>query len=589
MLPAEPVVPPPTVAQSLRDLDSSLGGLGRGPLRDALAPVLASLASGPSCEPAEAVEAAFALSRSLYGRARSGEALPLARAALSCASAAGDAVLTRRAAIVCGLLSADSADLVGAVEHYVAALRLAADARDAVAQSMVWNNIGMAMGIAAHYELASRCYRRALALLEDEPQPHYIRYAAWANLADSLFQVGEHEQGLPFARMALEELTPAFRDQDLHNAVLLHRNLVRLYTALGHIPEAQAHVAECIALAQKTRSPRSAIAAATAQATCEMAQGRTDFALTRLEGALARAREVPAALRDTLACIIRAEEAAGNVERALLRLDELSDHIYNYAIERAHEHVELAALPRTRPSVAQERGQAEARLVSKVAPPAPPEAWNTLDRLAVSAVMRMDPTGRHGKRVGVLVKALALSMGGNPLHALEMGLAAELHDIGMMSVPQGILGKRGPLNAAERAIVGRHVEAGVEMLRDDRHTRIFTAREIAQYHHARWDGAGHPANIGGNRIPFAARACAIADAYDAMVCGLCGGAGRSMDEALGVLRREAGAQFDPELVERFDDLIRTETQDLGMDLASNPSVEDFQELVSSLTENRGFV
>ena len=170
-----------------------------------------------------------------------------------------------------------------------------------------------------------------------------------------------------------------------------------------------------------------------------------------------------------------------------------------------------------------------------------------------------------------------------------MGLAAELHDIGMMSVPDGILRKREPYNDAERAVMMRHVEAGGEILRDDRHPRGLLAREIARYHHARWDGEGYPEAVAGRRIPFAARACAVADAYDAMVCGIGATRLRSMDEALEELRSQSGRQFDPEIVETFDQLIRTETEEMGMDVASSSGMEAFQSLVAALQEDRGFV
>jgi putative two-component system response regulator len=237
----------------------------------------------------------------------------------------------------------------------------------------------------------------------------------------------------------------------------------------------------------------------------------------------------------------------------------------------------------------QRQAQAKARLVSKVAPPVAPDGWKTLQRLGVSAAMRMDESGWHGMRVGALCKALALANGASPLHALDIGLAAELHDIGMLSVPEGILSKKAALNDAERAIVQRHVEAGAEILRDDRHPRILLAREIARYHHARWDGNGYPERVGGKRIPLGARICAVADAYDMMVCGFGGRPPKSMDEALAELRAQSGKQFDPELVRCFDGLIRTETADRGMDLAASAGMESFQELILSLQQDRGFV
>ena len=235
------------------------------------------------------------------------------------------------------------------------------------------------------------------------------------------------------------------------------------------------------------------------------------------------------------------------------------------------------------------REQAKARLIAMLPPPSQPEGWKTLKRLAVSGAMRLEATGWHGMRVAALAKALALEIGLPPLQAMEMGLACELHDIGMISVPQGILLKKGPLNDAERAIVRRHTEAGDELLRDDAHPRMLLAREIARYHHAHWDGSGHPERVGGSFIPLGARVCAVADAYDMMVCGYGATPPRTMSQALSELRRGAGTQFDPELVSCFDALIRREVEDRGLDLGSDSGLENFQDLIVSLKENRGFV
>jgi len=163
-----------------------------------------------------------------------------------------------------------------------------------------------------------------------------------------------------------------------------------------------------------------------------------------------------------------------------------------------------------------------------------------------------------------------------------------VHDIGMTAVPAEILGKHGALNRAERDIVERHSVAGAEMLAEGRHPRMLMAQEIARYHHARFDGAGYPARVGGDFIPYAARICSVADAYDMMVCGNGNTRARSMAEALDELRREAGRQFDPDLVECFDDMIRSEAGGRGLDLSSGGGMEDFQDLVLSLKEDRGF-
>jgi putative two-component system response regulator len=544
----------------------------------------------PASELHEVVGSALALCRVLFQNARSGDALPLARAVLDHVIGAGDTALIRRATTVCGHLATDTGDLVRGIEHHVSALRLATEAGDTIEMSRMWVNIGTVMGTSGNFDMASRCFMRALALVEDHEEPLQGRYAACGNLADCHFQAGNLDKGIQYAEQALMELTPEFRDQDLYAAILIRRNMVRLLVAAGRIADAEVHVREATRLATQMGSPRAGIAGETTRATYELALGQLDIALTRIDQALSRAREVPAALHDTLTCAIRAEEAAGNAARALIRLEELSNHIYRTGVERAKQFVELASLADAAGSVRElKQQQVRARLTLQLDRPSQPESWKALQRLAASAVLRIDQTGSHGMRVGALTKALALHTGMDPLQALEIGLAAELHDIGMLSVPAGILTRRGPLNEAEKAIVKRHPEAGAEMLSDNRHPRVLLAREIARFHHAHWDGKGYPERVGGTFIPLGARMCAIADAYDMMVCGYGGTQARTMGEALRELRAHAGSQFDPTLVDGFEGMIRSESEGCGVELTSSSGMEDFQELVLALKEDRGFV
>ena len=558
------------------------------PPRADITPLLEQLRGRvPVADLQELVGSALTLCRTLYLNARSADGLALARAVLAHCEQAGQPGLSRRAATVCGVLSADTGDLVGAIEYHVQTLRLVAG--DPVETSRMWVNIGGVFGNSGNHQMAARCFQRALALVETIEEPLQGRYAASGNLADCFYQAGNLELGIQSAERALLELTPEMAEQDLHGVILLRRNLVRLLVGAGRVQDAEPHVREAAAIAARIGSRRAQISADTARAVYEIALGQTDIALTRIDAALSRAREVPAVLHDTLTCAIRAEEAAGNAARALIRLEELSENIYRTGVERAKQFVELAGFAEAAGSTRElEQEQVRARLTMQLDRPAQPESWKALQRLAASAVMRIDETGWHGVRVGALTKALALYTGMDALHALETGLAAELHDVGMMSVPPGILGKKGPLNQAEKAIVKRHPEAGAEMLSDNRHPRIFLAREIARFHHAHWDGKGYPERVGGTFIPLGARMCAIADAYDMMVCGYGGRRPRAMGEALDEIRAQAGHQFDPGLVESFEEMIRCESEGRGVDLSS-PGMEDFQELILSLKEDRGFV
>ena len=543
-----------------------------------------------AADAAAASKIALRLCQRLYGDARSFEALPFADANLSLAACIPDSTVRRMAHTACGLLLADTADIAGAIEHHAEALRLAAADGDHVAMSRVWNNIGLAFCVSGNFSLAASCFRRVFALLNSESAPVFSRYSSYNNLAHCLYHLDEITEGIHFARQALIEMTPEFFQQDPHGAVLLHRNCIKLYLAAGNMQQAKVHVEQLQKLVEKTPSPRGAIAAATSQAAYEMMMGEHDIGLTRLDQALVQARAVPATLRDTLAAVIRAEEQAGFPAHALIRLNELSEHIFRTAIGQIRKHVELAELKAVATTeLNQPLEQAKVRLISHLSPPSEPPEWKTLQRLAVSAAVRIDGTGLHGMRVGALTRALALQCGMPPIQALEYGLAAQIHDIGMASVPEAILMQARELNEVERKLMQKHTAAGAEMLADERYPRMLIARDVAKFHHAHWDGSGHPGNVARESIPLAARMCAVADAYDTLVTNRPYRKARSMADALLELNRVAGSQLDPSLVKSFEQMIKREAANEGIDPSAEVGLDSFQQLITALTEDRGFL
>jgi putative two-component system response regulator len=526
----------------------------------------------------------------LYANGRSFDALPFGRANLALAGLSNDAALKRRAHTALGLLLGDTADIAGAIDQHTHALLLTQLANDAVEMSRVWNNIGLALAVSGSFALAVACFRRVLALLHAEPGPVYSRYTALTNLAHSLYHLDRLQEGLDFAALALAELTSDFSAQDPHGALLLHRNCAKLHLGVGDLPNAAIHVEEVQRRARSAATPRGFIAAATTRAAYEMTSGDHDLALTRLDQALAMARSVPATLRDTLVSVIRAEEKAGLSAQALIRLQELSDHIYRNAVLQIRQHIELAEfIPLPDSTADYSYVRTKTRLTSHLSSPRRPAEWATLQRLAAGTSLRVDSTARHGERVGVLTRALALEYGLSPIEALEYGLAAELHDIGMAAVPEGVLMQAGALNDVEHSLVRKHTAAGAEMLAGDQHPRLMIACDMAKYHHARWDGEGYPSAVAGRAIPLAARMCAVADSYDAMATDRPYRKASTMDKALTELRRVGGTHLDPDLVRCFEVVIRREAENEGIDPCVDSEVENFQQLITSLKEDRGFL
>lgn len=128
-----------------------------------------------------------------------------------------------------------------------------------------------------------------------------------------------------------------------------------------------------------------------------------------------------------------------------------------------------------------------------------------------------------------------------------------LHDIGKLMLPDLMLKKKGPLLPAERLLVQRLSAAASDILRNV--PGLGRANEIVRHQTEWWDGTGHPDGQAGVAIPLGARIFAIANSYEAIVTGRPWRPGRSPDEALAELRSMAGTQFDPDLVEKFAQLI----------------------------------
>ena len=127
-------------------------------------------------------------------------------------------------------------------------------------------------------------------------------------------------------------------------------------------------------------------------------------------------------------------------------------------------------------------------------------------------------------------------------------LAASLHDLGKLAIPEEILRKPGPLTDAERVVLERHPQIGYRMLES---LDVDPIADWVLHHHERWDGAGYPEGLAGERIPLGARIIFVADAFDAMTSNRLYRAPLTHEEALREVERCSGSQFDPEVVHAF--------------------------------------
>ena len=182
--------------------------------------------------------------------------------------------------------------------------------------------------------------------------------------------------------------------------------------------------------------------------------------------------------------------------------------------------------------------------------------------LAKLAESRDPETGDHLERISVYATTLANAVRQHPKYREHVsptfvrliGISSALHDIGKVGVADQILRKPGPLTDSERAAMRVHTTIGGRCLRGIERRLggsnfLQMAREIAFAHHEHWDGLGYPKGLSGTDIPLAARIVAIADVYDALSSRRVYKAAIPHEECVRMIRRMAGTNFDPDLVE----------------------------------------
>jgi diguanylate cyclase (GGDEF)-like protein/putative nucleotidyltransferase with HDIG domain len=173
--------------------------------------------------------------------------------------------------------------------------------------------------------------------------------------------------------------------------------------------------------------------------------------------------------------------------------------------------------------------------------------------LAKAVDARDTYTGSHSERVSELSARIAARLGLEPEQVELTRLAASLHDLGKLAIPEEILRKAGALTDSERLVLERHPQIGFRMLDS---LGVDPVADLVLHHHERWDGAGYPDGLRGEQIPLGARIIFIGDAYDAMTSDRIYRAKRSSAAALAELERCAGTQFDPGIVAAFAAEIR---------------------------------
>ena len=180
---------------------------------------------------------------------------------------------------------------------------------------------------------------------------------------------------------------------------------------------------------------------------------------------------------------------------------------------------------------------------------------DSVRHLAVAAEYRDTDTGTHIWRIGAYAGMIARNLGWTEADAREIELAAPLHDIGKIGIPDSILIKKGGLTSDEFEAIKEHCMIGYKILSVSDQPAMECAAIIALTHHERWDGSGYPAGLCNQEIPILARITSLCDVYDALRSPRPYKAAMTHEKVVDIIAkgddRTRPAHFDPELIELF--------------------------------------
>ena len=540
------------IAEDIAALEARLGAAST-PEAEALAVSIAERIAAVSPDDAPdrrevAVRGQLAASLQRYRTGHVAHAAELLRSAVQLAEGL-DAALRFRALLRCGEMELLTYDVGAALGHTAAALEVARAAGRASDEAQAWVAYGMGLDWAGLYPQADAHWAHALGIAEGLGDMR-LRSGIWALRCPLGFrlQASREEAAVAACREALAcalETPPRVRDSMACTALC---NWAALCLQRGRVAEALGHLDRAATFANVGVRDRWLVAVLRALAAVRE-RNATDTRAA-LDALLAPER-APAAIYviETTAVMAAMYADMGDAGRATESLERLSR-------ERARALWAVLRAPRVEGTRLPEGLTAPADAAAE-------DATAQLVRLAVTAELRDDATGKHCFRVGRLAMLLGRRAGLAEAGLEGLEIAARLHDIGKIVIPDAILLKPGRLDATETHLMRSHSVIGADILATSALPAIEAARAIARHHHERWDGGGYPDGLAGEAIPMAARVAAIADVYDALTHDRPYKGAWSHAEAMDYVARERGAHFDPGLADLFVAMMAEASADLG--------------------------
>lgn len=483
--------------------------------------------------------------------------------------------LLRRAYSLLGNLHNATKDYVQATVCYARAVEIARSIGDKVGECAGIANLAAARFNSGLIEecrtLNALVIEMANVLEKEDPRLIPVKQQAQHNIALASLMLGDLFIGRTNIEDAITKGPEPQNQFDAYQRVIMEYTYVKILSKAEEFETARERAVVARSYAAKASSQPADLQASLAETACDMNEGRFDVALTRLQRLLQQAKTNEPTRRDVLEALVIGHEKAGHHSEAR-RLH--SDYLNTLAlVQRKSAQQQLDSLKRS----FRQSGRLAGDDVSTLPEPVREklrerdnELWHTfrgkLEAMAVLAELRDDATGEHAFRVGRLSALFSKKLGHTDGDIQTIELAARLHDIGKLVVPDLILQKRGRLVEAEVEVMRRHTSEGAAMLLEIQHEAFMPAAEIARAHHEWWNGEGYPSRLAGEEIPIAARITALADVYDALSHKRPYKPAWPFDRCIRTIRDLSGVQFEPRLCDLFLDLINDLHKEYGRDL-----------------------
>lgn len=500
-------------------------------------------------------------------------ALDAATKSVELSRLANDTKKLRLPLLVRAAAQSELGGFAAALESLNEALDCAIVSRDVAGQCAVWNQIGLLLFHQGLAREASAAYDRVLELVDQDGSLLHYRIAALSNKGLVAIDLPDQAGGGIHAALAALAMAPEPRTADeTMRRVSMEATAAQLLGSVGEAASALKHAAVARRLADETGLDRNQVLAHIAEGWAAVAAHDHQRAFERLRAAVEMARhKVKSFQFPALRSLIAAYDAAGQTELAKVYLEEL--HRLNretkeqLLLDQHSRHMDtvfgsVGSATKTALDIHVE-DQRERLSGKGLSLESMRNMMKLLEEHANAAELHDDSTSQHIFRVGRMSALLAKEIKLDEQTQVMLDLAARVHDIGKLFVPNAILLKPGKLTDGEREIMQRHTTQGAEYLAKTNTPMIAVAIEIAKHHHEKFDGTGYPDGLKGSAIPISARIAALADVYDALTHERPYKRAWSVQEALAEILRTRGTHFDPDLTDVFLSLVPRLQREVG--------------------------